>query len=127
MVQTVGIFHLYIRARGVARISGRGCLKIYPLLRLPLMRVRVHEWVGWIALAHAKHCCTNELVGRGGALRSRCLLPTAIHGILRPAQRGVLEPPEPTPGYATESVGRRSLCTGMSKVKSHVIRVQNGF
>ena len=45
--------------RGVARISGRGVLKIFPLLRLPLMRVRVYEWVGSLlsaALAHAKHC-----------------------------------------------------------------------
>ena len=89
-----------IPARGVARISGRGCLKIFPLLRLPLMRVHVHEWVGSLlsaALAHAKHCriaVPNALVGRGEALRSRCLLTTAIYGILQPAQRGVLEPPE---------------------------------
>ena len=45
--------------RGIARISGRGVLKIFLLLRLPLMRVHVHEWVGSLlsaALAHAKHC-----------------------------------------------------------------------
>ena len=41
--------------------------------------------------------CTNDLVGREGALRSRCLLTTAIHGILLPAQRGMLEPPSPPP------------------------------
>ena len=71
------------------------------------MRVRVHEWVGSLlsaALAHAKHCCSNDLVGRGGALHSLCLLTTAIHDILRPAQRGVLEPPEPPPGYATADI-----------------------
>ena len=42
----------------------------------------------------------------GGALHSCCLLTPAIHGILRPAQRGVLEPPEPPPGYATEDYTR---------------------
>ena len=36
-----------------------------------------------------------------GALCSRFLLIPAIHGILLPAQRGVLEPPEPPPGYAS--------------------------
>ena len=73
------------------------------------MRVRVNEWVGSLlsaALAHTKHYCTNDLVGWGGVLRSRCLLTTAIHRILRPAQRGVLKPPSPPPpppppGYAT--------------------------
>ena len=99
--------------RCVARISGRGVLKIFPLLRLPLMRVRVHEWVGSLksaALAHAKYCGTNDLVGRGGALRSRCLLTTAIHVILRPVQRGVLEPPEPPPGYATALLLTHTYC-----------------
>ena len=50
---------ILVECRGVARISGRGVLKIFPLLRLPLMRVRVQEWVGSLlsaALAHAKHC-----------------------------------------------------------------------
>ena len=82
--------------RGVARISGRGVLKnIFRCCWLG--RVRIHEWVGSLlsAALALQDSCTNDLVGRGGVLCSRCLL--TIHDILLPTQRGVFEPPEPPP------------------------------
>ena len=83
-------------SRGVARISVRVVLKIFSAARECI-------GVGGVALIHAR----TGSAGRCGALCSRFLLIPAIHGILLPAQRGVLEPPEPPPGYASDE--RRSL------------------
>ena len=59
--------------------------------------VRARIGVGGVAFILAR----TGSGGRCGALCSRFLLIPAIHGILLPAQRGVLEPPEPPPGYAS--------------------------
>ena len=79
------------RGRGVARISVRGVLKIFSAARARI-------GVGGVAFIRAR----TGSAGRCGALCSRFLLIPAIHGILLPAQRGVLEPHEPSPGYASE-------------------------
>ena len=77
-------------SRGVARISVRGVLKIFSA-------VRARMGVGGVRARTGSG-------GRCGALCSRFLLIPAIYGILLPAQRGVLEPPEPPPGYASGKI-----------------------
>ena len=66
----------------------------------PRLAACAHARTGVVRIAYLPHSHTlssvgavpNDLAGGGGALRSRCMLTPAIHGILLPAQRGCSSP-----------------------------------